>query len=423
MLDMKLVRENPEAVKAGAALKNVEVDVDGLLALDTKRRAAVTRAEELKAERNELSQEIGKRLKAREDAEALKARVREIGDESKGLDDEVAQLEAEIRDRLLRTPNIPDGSVPEGRDESQNKVIREWGEKPTFDFAPRGHWEIAESLGIIDFARGAKISGGGFPVYAGAGARLQRTLINFFLDLHTNRHGYREVYPPFIVSQEAMTGTGQFPKFVETDGAYKIEGESSYLVPTAEVPVTNLHREEILSNDQLPIRYAAFTPCFRREAGSYGKETRGITRIHQFDKVELVHFVRPEESMEVLLELLGHAEAVLQALGLHYRVVEICTGDLGFSNAKQYDLEVWAPGMDRYLEVSSCSNFTDYQARRANIRFRRDAKGKPEFVHTLNGSGLALPRTMIALLECGQQADGSVRLPGALIGSFGRDKL
>lgn len=420
---MKFIRENPEAVKAGAALKNVDVDVETLLALDAKRRSALTRAEELKSERNELSQEIGRKLKAKEDAEPLKARVREIGDECKALDEQVDQAEAEIRNRLLHIPNLPDASVPHGRDESENRVVREWGEKPSFSFQPKGHWEIAERLGIIDFARGAKVSGTGFPVYTGAGARLERALINFFLDQHTTRHGYREVLPPFLVTQESMTGTGQYPKFVETDGAYKIEGEAAYLVPTAEVPVTNLHRDEILSNDQLPILYAAYTPCFRREAGSYGKETRGITRIHQFDKVELVHFTRPEDSMTALQTLLGHAEAMLQALGLHYRVVEICTGDLGFSNAKQYDLEVWAPGMDRYLEVSSCSNFTDYQARRANIRFRRDAKSKPEFVHTLNGSGLALPRTVIALLECGQQADGSVRLPEVLQEVFGRETL
>ncbi len=423
MLDMKFIRENPDAVKAGAALKNADVDVEALLALDAERRTAVTRSEELKAERNELSMEIGRKLKAKEDADSLKARVRDIGDESKALDDVTNAADAQIRDRLLRIPNLPDATVPAGRDESENKVIREWGAKPEFAFTPKGHWEIGEKLGILDFARGAKISGGGFPVYMGAGARLERILINFFLDRHTEQHGYKEVLPPFLVSQESMTGTGQYPKFVETDGAYKIEGEDAYLIPTAEVPVTNLHRDEILSAEQLPISYAAYTPCFRREAGSYGKETRGITRIHQFDKVELVHFTKPEVSMDVLQTLLGHAEAMLQALGLHYRVVEICTGDLGFSNVKQFDLEVWAPGMDRYLEVSSCANFTDYQARRANIRFRREARAKPEFVHTLNGSGLALPRTVVAVLESGQREDGTVRLPEALHGAFGREIL
>lgn len=423
MLDIKLVREKPEAVRAGAALKNLDVDVASLLDLDQRRRSLLTKTDELKAERNSLSEQIGRRLKAKEDAEPLKARVRDIGEESKALDDQVSVLDAELRDRLLRIPNLPDAAVPHGRDESENRVVREWGKKPEFSFTPRGHWEIADKLGILDLPRGAKISGGGFPVYVGAGAKLQRTLISFFLESHVTDHGYTEIYPPFLVSRDAMTGTGQFPKFVETDGAYKIEGEETYLIPTAEVPVTNLHRDEILPGTQLPIRYAAFTPCFRREAGSYGKETRGITRIHQFDKVELVQFVRPEESMAELEALLGHAEAMLQALNLHYRVVEICTGDLGFSNARQFDLEVWAPGMDRYLEVSSCSNFTDYQARRANIRFRPDAKAKPEYVHTLNGSALALPRTVIALLECGQQADGSVRLPAVLSQLFGRDCL
>lgn len=421
MLDLKWVRENAEAVKAGAALKNTPVDVEGLLDLDTRRRELVTRTEELQRERNELSAEVGRKMKAKEDAEPVKARVREIGDETKTLNETLASMDAELRDRLLRIPNMPHESVPHGGDESENKVLRDWGTKPHFDFQPKGHWEIGEKLGMISFEQGTKVSGSGWIVYAGAGARLQRALIGFMLDLHTSSHGYTEILPPFVVSRETMTGTGQLPKFEED--LYRIDSDDMFLIPTAEVPVTNLHREEILAADALPRYYAAYTPCFRREAGSYGKETRGITRIHQFDKVELVKLVKPEDSFTELETLLANAEAVLQALNLHYRVLEICTGDLGFSNVKQYDLEVWAPGMDRYLEVSSCSNYTDYQARRANIRFRREAKGKPEFVHTLNGSGLALPRTMIAILEQYQQADGQVKLPPVLQTVLGRATL
>jgi seryl-tRNA synthetase len=421
MLDLKWVRENAEAVKAGAALKNTQVDIEGLLNVDSRRRELVTRTEELQRERNELSAEVGRKMKTREDAEPLKARVREIGDESKSMNEMLTSLDEELRDRLLRIPNVPHESVPHGRDESENRVLREWGTKPSFDFQPKGHWEIGEKLGLISFEQGTKVSGSGWIVYAGAGARLQRALIGFMLDLHTTSHGYTEILPPFVVSRDTMTGTGQLPKFEED--LYRIDSDDMFLIPTAEVPVTNLHREEILSADALPRYYAAYTPCFRREAGSYGKETRGITRIHQFDKVELVKLVKPEDSFAELETLLANAEAVLQALNLHYRVVEICTGDLGFSNVKQYDLEVWAPGMDRYLEVSSCSNFTDYQARRANIRFRRDSKAKPEFVHTLNGSGLALPRTMIAILEQYQQADGSVELPAVLQPVLGRAVL
>ncbi|MGI8908375.1 MAG: serine--tRNA ligase [Candidatus Sumerlaeaceae bacterium] len=412
MLDLKWVRENAEVVKKGAELKNVEVDVDGLLELDVRRRELVGRVEELKRDRNELSAEVGRRMKAKEDAEPIKLRVREIGDESKGLDESLTAMDAELRHRLLCIPNVPHESVPAGRDESENRVLREWGTKPQFDFQPKGHWEIGEKRGIINFEQGTKVSGTGFIVYSGAGARLQRALINFMLDLHTLQHGYTEILPPFLVSRDTMTGTGQLPKFEED--LYRIDSDDMFLIPTAEVPVTNLRREEIVSGAELPLYYVAYTPCFRREAGSYGKETRGITRIHQFDKVELVKIVRPEDSFSELEALLAQAEAVLQALNLHYRVVEICTGDLGFSNVKQYDLEVWAPGMDRYLEVSSCSNFTDYQARRANIRFRREANAKPEFVHTLNGSGLALPRTMIAVLEQYQQADGTVQIPPVL---------
>ncbi len=412
MLDIRLIRENPQYVRERVTLKNVEVDVDLILRVDSRRREVLTQCDELKKERNCLSAEIGKRLKAGEDAEALKQRVRQLGDEIKALDEEAEDLEKELQNLLLRVPNLPHESVPVGKDETENRVVREWGQKPVFDFNPLPHWELGEKLGIIDFARGAKLSGSGFPVYAGLGAKLQRVLIQFMLDYHVAHHGYREVYPPFVVTRETMTGTGQLPKFEED--LYRIDSDDLFLIPTAEVPVTNLHRDEILSDPQLPLYYVAYTPCFRREAGSYGKETRGITRVHQFDKVEMVKLVRPEDSFEELEKLVRDAEEILQALGLHYRVVEICTGDLGFSNCKQYDLEVWAPGMGRYLEVSSCSNFTDFQARRANIRFRREPKAKPEFVHTLNGSGLALPRTMIAILENYQTAEGSVRIPEAI---------
>lgn len=421
MLDIKFLRENPEAVKNGAALKNVRVDVESLLESDKKVRSLIAKTEELKSERNRLSAEVGKRMKAKEDAEDLKTRVREIGDESKAIDEELAVLEAEIQDQLLRIPNIPHDSVPAGKDETENRVLREWGTKPEQNFEVKGHWEVAENLGIIDFAQGAKVSGSGFIAYQGAGARLQRSLINFMLNLHTEKHGYREILPPFVVTRDTMTGTGQLPKFEED--LYRIDSDDLFLIPTAEVPVTNLRRQEIMSADELPIKYCAYTPCFRREAGSYGKENRGIARIHQFDKVELVKIVKPEDSFAELETLLAEAEAVLQALNLHYRVVEICTGDLGFSNCKQYDLEVWAPGMNSYLEVSSCSNFVDYQARRAGIRFRPEPKAKPEFAHTLNGSGLALPRTMIAILEQYQQADGSVVVPEAIRDLMGLDKI
>jgi seryl-tRNA synthetase len=326
-----------------------------------------------------------------------------------------------LRDLLLCVPNIPHESVPRGSGEEENRVLREWGKKPEFDFQPKPHWEIGENSGIINFEAGSKIAGSGFIVYSGSGARLQRALINFMLNMHVEKHGYREVDTPYVVSREVMTGTGQLPKF--EDQLYRVESDDLFLIPTAEVPVTNLRRDEIIPDQDLPLYFVCHTPCFRREAGAAGRENRGITRIHQFDKVEMVKIVRPEDSMRELDVLLQQAEDVLQELELHYRVVEICTGDLGFSNCKQYDLEVWAPGMDRYLEVSSCSNFTDYQARRMNMRFRRDAKSRPEFVHTLNGSGLALPRTMIAILEAFQQADGTVQVPQALRGLMNRDTL
>lgn len=421
MLDLKYVRENPDAVREGARLKNVDADVDAILRLDVERREILTRADALKKERNDLSMQVGKILKEKGDAEPIKAQVRDLGDEIKTFDDRIGAVDAALREALLFVPNIPHESVPHGKGEDQNKVLREWGEKPKFDYQPKPHWEIGEKLGIIRFEEGTKLAGSGFIVYDGAGARLQRALINFMLDMHVEKHGYREVATPFLVSRDVMTGTGQLPKF--EDQLYRIESDDLFLIPTAEVPVTNLRREEIIPDQDLPMNMVCHTPCFRREAGAAGRENRGITRIHQFDKVEMVKIVRPEDSFAELEILLQQAEDVLQALGLHYRVLEICTGDLGFANCKQYDLEVWAPGMDRYLEVSSCSNFTDYQARRMNMRFRRDAKSKPEFVHTLNGSGLALPRTVIAVLEAYQQADGSVRVPEALRPVIGRETL
>lgn len=418
MLDIKWVRENPQEVIDGAAKKNIQVDIDQILSLDQQRRELITETENLKKQRNELSVQVGKLLKAGEDADSVKAQVRQIGDTSAANDARLTELDAEISDVLLNIPNLPHASVPVGKDEDENVVVREWGKKPEFNFEPKPHWEIGEALGIIDFNAGAKIAGSGFIVYRGRGARLQRALIDFMLNMHTEEHGYSEIRAPYLVSRDSMTGTGQLPKF--EDDAYKIDGEELFLIPTAEVPVTNLCREEILSGKELPIKMAAYTPCFRREAGSYGRESRGITRIHQFDKVELVKIVHPETSFDELDTLLADAESVLQALNLHYRVVEICTGDLGLSNCKQYDLEVWAPGMGMYLEVSSCSNFGDYQARRAGIRFRREEKAKPEFAHTLNGSALALPRTLIAILEQYQQADGNVELPETLQPALGK---
>lgn len=412
MLDIKWVREHPQQVLEGAAKKNINVDIENLLELDNTRRDLITKTEELKRQRNELSAQVGKLLKAGEDAEPVKEQVRRIGDEADTSNAKINELDSQIHEILLHIPNLPHESVPVGHDETQNRVVRHWGEKPAFDFEVRPHWEIGEALGIIDFNGGARVAGSGFIAYRGKGARLQRALIDMMLNMHVDKHGYTEIRPPYLVHRDSMTGTGQLPKF--EDDAYKIAEEDLFLIPTAEVPVTNLYREEILSGKDLPMRLVAYTPCFRREAGSYGREGRGITRIHQFDKVELVKLVHPENSFEELEGLLAEAEAVLQALGLHYRVLEICTGDLGFSNCKQYDLEVWAPGMGMYLEVSSCSNFTDYQARRAGIRFRREEKARPEFVHTLNGSALALPRTLIAILEQFQQADGSIQVPDLL---------
>ena len=411
MLDIKRIRDNPEEIRDALARRNQSIEnLDRLLALDLARRDNITRVGELQNKRNALSKEIGAIRKNGGDAEKLQAEVRAMGDEITALNARVAESEAELQATLLNIPNIPCATIPDGPDASCNRVTKHWGDAPTFAFAPLNHLQLNEKLRLIDLPRGAKISGSGFPVFTGNGARLQRALIQFMLHLHTTRHGYTELAPPYVVNADTLRGTGQLPKFAED--LYHCEVDDLWLIPTAEVPVTNFFRDEILTQP-LPVRLTAHTPCFRREAGSAGKDTRGILRVHQFDKVELVKFVQPETSYDELEKLLADAEAVLQALGLHYRVIELCAGDLSFSAAKCYDIELWAPGHNGWLEVSSCSNFEDFQARRANIKFR-GADGKPRLVHTLNGSGVALPRLVIAILEQFQQADGTVKLPDAL---------
>jgi seryl-tRNA synthetase len=424
MLDLRRIRESPDAVRADLARRGqpgeTDAAVDRLLGLDEERRALVGEGDTLKAHRNTASREIGERKRRGESADELLAEMARVGDRIREIDVRLREVEGEIEGILLRLPNTPDATVPAGGEEA-NRVVRSWGEPRTFPFAPRPHWELGERLGILDLPTGAKVTGSGFPAYRGMGARLQRALISWMLDLHTREHGYTEVAPPFVVNEAALMGTGQFPKFAEE--VYFVPEDGLYLIPTAEVPVTNFHREEILAPDRLPIAYVAYSPCFRREAGAAGKDTRGILRVHQFDKVELVRFERPDASDAALELLTGHAERILQLLGLPYRVLLLAGGDLGFSNAKTYDLEVWAPGVERWLEVSSCSTYTDFQARRASIRYRPREGEKPEFAHTLNGSALALPRTVIAILENGQREDGSVVLPDVLHEYLGTDHL
>lgn len=424
MLDLRAIRQEPEAARSRLAVRGKVEETDAAIArvieLDEERRALIGEGDALKARRNSVSQEVGERKRRGESADDVLAEMKSVADRIKAGDARLRDIEGEIDTLLLRTPNLPDPSVPPGG-EADNVVVRSWGEKPAFDFGPRPHWEIGAELGLMDLAGGAKVAGSGFPAFRGPGARLQRALVNWMIDLHREEHGYTEVAPPFLVNQAAMTGTGQYPKFVEEGDAYEIGADGLYLVPTAEVPVTNLHREELIDAGRLPISYVAYSPCFRREAGAAGKDTRGLLRVHQFDKVELVRFERPESSAAALEALTGHAERVLQLLGLPYRVVLLAGGDLGFSATKTYDLEVWSPGVDRWLEVSSCSNFGDFQARRASIRFRPKQSDKPEFVHTLNGSGLALPRTTVAIIENGQQADGSVVVPEVLRSYVGTD--
>ncbi|MGM0651632.1 MAG: serine--tRNA ligase [Bacillota bacterium] len=412
MLDLKYVRENPDAVRRAMELKNEPGDLDGLLKMDQQRRDLLQEVEELKQTRNRVSKEIGKEGAESEAAQQKKEEMRGVSTKIKEMDEQLRQVDAKMEQLLLGLPNIPDEIVPIGSDEEDNLEIRTWGNKPHFDYEPLAHWDLGEKLNILDFPRAGKISGSRFAVYFAAGARLERALINFMLDLHTDKHGYREVFPPFLVNAASMTGTGQLPKFAED--AFKIENSDLYLVPTAEVPVTNLHRDEILDDEQLPLYYAAYTACFRAEAGAHGRDTRGLIRQHQFNKVELVKFVRPEESDNELEKLTRNAEEVLQLLNLPYRVMLMCSGDLGFAPAKKYDLEVWLPAANTYREISSCSNFTDFQARRAGIRYRPEQGKKVRFVHTLNGSGVAVGRTVAAILENYQQEDGSVIIPEAL---------
>jgi len=413
MLDIKYLRANFEEVKKKLQHRGEDLtDFDKFEELDKKRRELIAVTEELKSKRNEVSAQIAVLKREKKDADHLIQEMRNVGEKIKGLDEELRQIEAELEDVLLSIPNIPHESVPVGESEDDNVEVRKWGEVPSFSFEPKPHWEIADQLGILDFERAGKVTGSRFVFYKGLGARLERALINFMLDLHIEEHGYHEVMPPFIVNRTSMTGTGQLPKFEED--AFKIHDEDYFLIPTAEVPVTNLHRDEILQADQLPMNYVAYSACFRSEAGSAGRDTRGLIRQHQFNKVELVKFVKPEDSYEELEKLTGHAEKVLQLLGLPYRVMSMCTADLGFTAAKKYDLEVWLPSYNTYREISSCSNFEAFQARRANIRFRRDPKAKPAPVHTLNGSGLAIGRTVAAILENYQQEDGTVIIPEVL---------
>lgn len=412
MLDIRLIREKPDWVKERLATRGGDYPIDRLLELDEERRKLTAEVDGLRHERKELSEEIGRLKREGQEAEDLVRRVKEIGERIKEVEDRLRTLKEEENRLLLEIPNIPHESVPMGEDETENQVVKRWGDLPKFDFEPRPHWEIGVELGILNFEQAAKITGSRFVVYHGVGALLERALINFMLDLHIRKHGYREVLPPFIVNETTLIGTGQLPKFKED--LFKLEDWDYYLIPTAEVPVTNLHRDEILTEEVLPLYYTAYTPCFRSEAGSHGRDTRGIIRQHQFNKVELVKITKPETSYDELESLLLDAEEVLQLLGLPYRVLLLCTGDLGFSAAKTYDIEVWAPGQNRFVEISSCSNCEDYQARRANIRYRPKGGGKPRFVHTLNGSGVAVGRTVMAILENYQQADGSVVIPEVL---------
>ncbi|OQC56084.1 MAG: Serine--tRNA ligase [Verrucomicrobia bacterium ADurb.Bin018] len=410
MLDIKLIRENPDFVRDGLATRNSPVDIAEVLALDERRRAAITEADQLKNTRNDVSRQIGVLKKAGQDTSEIQRQTREIGEKIAALDNAVREIEAQQEKLMLAIPNLPHASVPRGRDAADNVVVRQWGQPRQFDFAPQDHVAIGERLGLFDFDRAARIAGAGFPLFTGPGARLERALIQFMLDMHTTRHGYTEIAPPHLVTTAAMTGTGQLPKMA--DDMYHASRDDLWLIPTAEVPVTNLYRDEII-RAPLPLKYVAYTPCFRREAGSAGKETRGLIRVHQFDKVELVKFVPPETSYDELEALVRDVEHVLQTLELPYRVLQLCSGDMSFAAAKCYDIELWAPGHNGWLEDSSCSNFEAFQARRANIRWK-NAHGKTEFVHTLNGSGLALSRLYVALLENGQQADGSVVLPAAI---------
>ncbi|MGQ0554573.1 MAG: serine--tRNA ligase [Nitrospiraceae bacterium] len=415
MYDLKHLRENLDDIRTALGRRGNDVPWADLQKLSEERRAATTQVEQFRFELNKGSEEVARLRRAKEPAEAAMAAMKQLGDRIKDAEGALRKVEESLTDVALRIPNLPHASVPVGTDASENVEVRRWGTIPSFASPPKPHWEVGEHLGILDFDRAARIAGARFSVMTGAGARLERALINYMLDLHTTQHGYREVLPPLMVNRASMTGTGQLPKF--EDDLFRMKDEDYFLIPTAEVPVTNLHREEILGGDRLPLRYTAYTPCFRREAGSYGKDTRGLIRLHQFNKVELVTFTTPDRSYDELERLTGHAESILQGLNLPYRVIALCTGDMGFSAAKTYDIEVWLPSQQQYREISSCSNFESFQARRASIKYR-PAGGKKEakadFVHTLNGSGLAVGRTVVAILENFQQPDGSVEIPSVL---------
>jgi seryl-tRNA synthetase len=423
VIDLKRLRQDPEGSRVSLLRRldpSVGSAVDALLAQDRERRDLLMQVEKLKAGRNAATEEVARRKRAKEPADELMAQLKASGEEVKALDARLRDIEAELERRAMSLPNFPADGVPDG-DASANRIVRAWGEPRTFDFPAKPHWELAAALGILDLPAGAKLTGSGFPVLRGLGARLVRALAGFMLDLHTREHGYVEVAVPYLVNRATLTGTGQLPKF--EDDLYGVPSDDLFLIPTAEVPVTNLLRDEILEAGDLPRGYVAFTPCFRREAGAHGKDTRGLIRVHQFDKVELVRFARPEDSDAEHERLTGHAETVLQRLEIPYRRVELAAGDTGFASARTFDLEVWAAGVGTWLEASSSSTFTDFQARRANIRFRPEPRAKPEFVHTLNASGVAFPRTIIALLENNQAADGSVRVPEALVPYLGVDRL
>lgn len=420
MLDIKAIRSNPEEVKARLARRGQAFRIDEISQLDIERRELLTAVEELKAQKNKVSEEVAKRKKAKEDAEELIAENKKISEKIKEDDDKVAGIDEAINGILMTIPNIPSDLTPDGKSDEDNQEIRKWGLPTEFPYEPKAHWDIGEDLGILDFATAAKVTGARFTFYKDLGARLERAIINYYLNTHTE-NGYMEIFPPFMAHRRSMTGTGQLPKFEED--AFKVANTDYFLIPTAEVPVTNMHREQILDGEELPICYTAYSACFRAEAGSAGRDTRGLIRQHQFNKVELVKFAKPEDSYNELELLTRDAERVLQGLGLPYRVVALCAGDLGFSSAKTYDIEVWMPSYNRYVEISSCSNFEDFQARRADIKYRPEPKAKPQFVHTLNGSGVAIGRTVAAILENFQQEDGSVLIPEALRPYMGTDRI
>jgi seryl-tRNA synthetase len=415
MLDLKRIRNNPEDIKAGLLGRSKDFDtsvVDKVIELDERRRSILVEVENLKSRRNQVSAEIPKRKKAGENVEPIMAEMKKLGEDVKAFDVEVAEIDENIKNILLSIPNIPNPGVPEGASAEENVEIRKWGEPTEFKFEPQAHWDLGVNLNLFDWERAGKITGSRFTVYKGLGAKLERAIINYFLETHTEESGYTEVLPPYLVNRESMTGTGQLPKFEED--AFKIMDTDYFLIPTAEVPVTNLYRDEILTGDDLPIKHAAYSACFRAEAGSAGRDTRGLIRQHQFNKVELVKVTKPEQSYEELEKLTKDAEKVLQGLGLPYRVVKLCKGDLGFTSATTYDIEVWMPSYNKYVEISSCSNFEDFQARRANIKYKETPKDKPQFAHTLNGSGVAVGRTVAAILENYQNEDGTITIPEAL---------